>query len=170
MLTMKKLISATLVISLTISLVSCQKFEEGRNFRLRTVKQMLCKKSWTLFGSFFEQGNPSEKELSVFNVKFEKDGTCTYQISIDRGSEDEQNEPDYVPYAGFYEYTEETVFTSTWRFDENDKSIVYIDFEGNEEKFTINLMDKLSLYLKINVKSNTLTEVIQFHSSDESFW
>jgi hypothetical protein len=155
---------------LIFCLVSCQKFEEGRNFRLRTVKQILCKKSWTLFGTFFEQDTQSTREVSVFNIKFNKDETCTYQVLVRRGSEGEQNAPDYVPYPGFYVYTEKTVFESTWRFDKNDKSIIYIDFEGSEEKFTINSLDRHSLSLKINVKNEALIEGFHFEPTLDQFW
>jgi hypothetical protein len=147
---------------LIFCLVSCQKFEEGRNFRLRTVKQILCKNIWTLSSSYFGDGSSTEREIESFIIDFKKDGTFMSKISVNRGSEDEQNSPEYKSYPGFYSYIENTVIEGTWEFSDKDKSFISIYFNGVEEPFKINSLEKYFLKLSHQVVTDFGTEVFTF--------
>lgn len=145
---------------------SCQKFENGKNFRLRSVKQILCKNEWKLTNSNFEGATSDYEFIEMFEIKFNKDGTCRYKVKIHRDEKD-QSQPDYKPYQGFYIYDEDIEIESTWRFPTHDKSTFIIEMENTDVRFYMDFFDRRSMTVYNNVEGADVIEYMFFFNEKE---
>jgi hypothetical protein len=157
----KKSFNLKLIIIGGLVLSSCQKFEDGKNFRLRSVKQILCKNTWKLGASNFDGDSFDYETINLFDLKFNKDGTCTYKVSIFRNELDQDN-PNYKPYQGFYQYAEDTLITSIWKFPNQDKSTIVITMDGYDERFYITRLSRYALDINNKVDGTDLSEFMYF--------
>lgn len=129
-------------------LFSCTKYDQNSNFRLRSVKHILCKNSWKLswYRSYdtvedFEKDewNPETGYIDTFNIHFDKNGSFTSAVKV-KSKKGLVANPDEAGYSGFYEYSDS--LQGNWRFEKGDKTTIYLNMEGVDEKFEIVELNK----------------------------
>lgn len=153
-------------------LFGCTKFEGSENQWTSRIDNILCKDTFNL--NEFEGSRVMPYNYDVvsddwpycgfingFKVKFDKDGTCQYLVSVNDRWEDASPPDESIKYSGSFNGVRGEYTTGKWRLTGKKKKNLEILFDQESDDWVLYLIDELKWYKK--------EAKIVLHYYDESY-